>query len=109
MYPIDFLSASPADIINRSITCHLSAFVERLRALARQHGEYARTTSCRDAARIADRLRADINAAADDVELFGECAPIMARGMAAWIPVFQAACDLQLVPRPCRDDIVARA
>jgi hypothetical protein len=104
---IDFNTCTPRDVIERSALLHPSLFVERLREAALIHSQFAARTHDRTAASAALKLAYDCRTAADNVR--DERCDLICRTLGQLIPAFQVACDLQLVPRHCREGIMARA
>lgn len=106
MYAIDFLTATPFSVIERSMACHSSTLAERLIDAARTHGAYASTSHNAAARAIALGCYEACTTAASMV-YSGDINAIMS-DMNRWIPAFHIACDLQLVPRNLRSEIAVR-
>jgi hypothetical protein len=107
MYPIDFLTCSAVDVIKRSIVCHPSLFADKIAAARDMHAAYSRETTNQQAAASARAMSGDC--AGIIAAIAEENAERIVSDTSRLVIAFQAAADLQLVPRACRADILARA
>ena len=105
---IDFMTATPKDVIERSILMHDSVLAENLRRSAIEHRAYAANpTHCdQTVPGIAMGMAKQCERAAILVE-DGNVNAIM-REMSLWIPTLNLACRLQCVPMSVQKDIVER-
>jgi hypothetical protein len=106
MYPIDFNTATMADVIERSITCHPSLLADSMRAVAKIHRDYVGQTHDRDAKASAGRMAQNAEFAARMIE--ANAPDELVKVFSAKIQTFEQACRLQLVPRATVADIAAR-
>ena len=111
MYDIDFTTCTMNDVIDRSITCHPSLYVEKLRSIRDIHLNHALVTLNRNAARIARNMAADAEHVAmmvqDGFEGAAWCVP--SDNLSAKLVAFQAAAALQCLSRSQMLDIAERA
>lgn len=107
MYPIDFLTATPREVIQRSITCHPSLYRDAMLEAVASHSSYAAISHDKTAAEIAARLGKECRFVAECIESENTDA-IIRGGMDSWISALSIAFRLQCVPHSLRADIVAR-
>lgn len=103
---IDFLTATPREVIARSMLMHPALFAEVMRSMARLHGTYAANTHSSEAARIANDCQSACACVAhliDENSIDG----IMLH-ISRWVPALDTALKLQIVPRSVWADIAAR-
>ena len=110
MYDIDFTTCKMKDVIDRSITCHPSLYVEKLRAIRNIHLNHALVTLNRDAARIARNMADEAKYIAISIEDGSACADwcIPTNNLNATLIAFQAAAALQGLTRVQMLDIAER-
>lgn len=109
MYEIDFNTCTARDVIQRSMTCHPSLMRDKLHEAAKTHSDYIQTTRCLDNRAIegATRLRDACHKAMAALAL--EDIDAIMGDFSATIVAFEVACQLQLVPRHLRPEIIGRA
>ncbi len=112
MTAIDFLTASPREVLARSIARHPSVMSERLAHIAADHARFSRNCYDRTAADIAARMSAECRALARMVDNGGEpdsvALAIIDLGLSHSVQALTVAMELQLVPRSLRGDIAGR-
>lgn len=111
MYPINFATCSAVDVIERSLVCHPTAWADRMIAAQESHLLFALEThdarASQAAARAADAAeRGRLIAAKYDAR--NAALRIAACGVSEIVQAFQAAAELQLIPRTMRGDIITR-
>jgi len=106
MYEIDLNTCTARDVIQRSITCHPSLFIEGIQSLADTHRRYAQIASSVDVAKIADGCRDACEIAARYV---AECdADAICGELRYLVQAFTVAAKLQCIPASLRGDIIER-
>ena len=104
----DILTATPRDVIRRSMAMHPTLFAEAMEAAARTHGQYAASPIAdRRAARIAAGCHDDCTQVADWIR-DDDLAAIMAE-LRFWIPALNVAFRLQCIPASYHGAIACRA
>lgn len=105
---IDYMTATPREVIARSIAMHPSLYADAMRDAAKTHRHYAASVHRADVASIAKRLALACELAADKIEA-DDVEAILFIGADCWISALNVACKLQCVPPSLRGDIAARA
>lgn len=104
--PIDFNTATMADVIKRSMVCHPSMLVEAMMGCVSLHARYSRETSDRMAAQSAYKMADACRHALVCIER--DDADALLSNFSAKIQTFEQACRLQLVPHGTRAIIATR-
>jgi hypothetical protein len=103
---MDYMTATPRDVIERSAEMHPSLLADRLRQASVTHYDYARNAPMQAVRESAEKLGQACNHAMHNVQ--DGRVDLICRDFSQRIVAFQVACDLLLVPRSIRGDIIAR-
>lgn len=104
---IDYMTATPREVIARSIAMHPSLYADAMRDVARMHRQHAANMASYDAISVTKRLALACELAADKIEA-DDVEAILFIGADCWISALNVACKLQCVPPSLRGDIAAR-
>lgn len=118
MCELDFLTATPREVLTRSLILHPSLFAEGLAQVQRDHGkarELYRAAgpspdagACQTATRHHDAARKCIEWA-QQLDASDAAQKMINAGAPYWRPALDVACRLQCVPVSLVADIAARA